>query len=82
MFIFDTRGFVLDAVDVPTNGNEVYQRLSDGSFEKSDYYSRLSQHPGRSPAYLSQFVFDTGDLRSTSSCPPPCLRDEDGDLSD
>lgn len=86
LFIFDTRGFVLDAVDVPTlNSNEVYQRMPDGSFEKGEYYSpgfpnTLEGHQ----AYLSQFVFETGDLMINELMPAPRsgLRDEDGDLSD
>ncbi len=86
LFLFDTRGHVMNAVTVPTlNSNEVYALQEDGSFAKSEAYSPgfpndLEGHK----AYLAQYVVAPGDLVINEVMPAPRtgLRDEDGDLSD
>ncbi|MHC1785892.1 MAG: lamin tail domain-containing protein [Christensenellales bacterium] len=86
LFLFDTRGHVMDSLAVPTlNTNEVYARQPDGSFLKGEAYTPgLENTPEGHAAYLAQYIIENGTLEINEVMPAPRtgLRDEDGDLSD
>jgi hypothetical protein len=86
VYVFDTTGYVLDSVEVPTlNADEVYARGDDGTFARSENYTPGYENTAEGhTAYLSAYTIKEGTLRINEIMPAPGsgLRDEDGELQD
>lgn len=86
VYVFDTAGFVLHSVEVPTlNSDEVYRLNDAGEYEISSEYS--PGYPNTTEghqAYIAQYVIepDTLMINEIMAAARSGLRDEDGDLSD
>lgn len=87
VFLFDTSGYVLDSVEVPTlNVDENYYLTADGSWKKGEnmYSPGLENTQSGHDEYMRAFDFQAGSLviNEIMAAPKSGLRDEDGDLSD
>ncbi|HHU03133.1 MAG TPA: hypothetical protein GXZ91_08420 [Christensenellaceae bacterium] len=87
LFMFDTSGFVISSVDIPTlNANETYYLNEAGEYVKGEniYSPGFENTKEGHEAYMNNFRIDTGTLviNEIMAAPRTGLRDEDGELQD
>ena len=86
LFMFDTSGFVISSVDIPTlNANETYYLNEAGEYVKGEniYSPGFENTKEGHEAYMNNFRIDTGTLVINEIMVlPHQLRDEDGELQD
>lgn len=87
VFLFDTSGYVLHSVEMPTlNADETYFLNEEGIFEKGEniYSPGYPNTREGHLAYKQNFEFKTGNLviNEIMAAPKSGLRDENGELQD
>jgi len=86
VFIFTPTGYVIDSVEFPTlNTNEVYARMEDGTFSRTDQYSPgFDNTEDGHITYLASHTIEANALRISEvmAAPRSGLRDENGELQD